>query len=89
MAQKKKKQHYVPQFYLNAWSIPDSHQTHVYDRISDTRRISNIEDVAMENGFYNIIPMEVLPRDVISRFREQGLELDFESQGVENAFLKR
>ncbi len=89
MAQKKKKQHYVPQFYLNAWSIPGSHQTHVYDKKTDSIRINNITDVAMENGFYDVIPEDVLSEEVINWFREQGLEPNqSETQGLEDGLAE-
>ena len=38
MTQKTKKQHYVPQFYLNAWGIQGTHQIYVYDKKSEAKR---------------------------------------------------
>lgn len=51
---KKKKQHYVPQCYLNAWVIPDTHQVYVFDKILQTMRRNSIEDIASEKYFYDI-----------------------------------
>ena len=50
---KKKKQHYVPQCYLENWSIPKTHQLYVYDKIQQKIRKSNITDCASENYFYD------------------------------------
>ena len=52
--QKKKKQHYVPQCYLEAWAMPGTHQINVYDKELRKPRVSNILDVASENYFYDI-----------------------------------
>lgn len=86
MTQKTKKQHYVPQLYLNAWCIPGTHHVHIYDKVADSYRTNNIADVASERYFYDINP-EVLFSD---RFRESlrqnGLTLGTDSQVVENAF---
>lgn len=54
LAQKIKKQHTVPQCYLNAWCAPGKKQTHVFDKVSEQKRISNIEDIASERYFYDI-----------------------------------
>lgn len=43
---KKKKQHYVPQCYLERWAIAGTHQINVYDKNKQQSRINNIEDVA-------------------------------------------
>jgi len=51
---KKKKQHYVPQCYLEAWAMPETHQINVYDKELRKSRVSNIIDVASENYFYDI-----------------------------------
>ena len=51
---KKKKQHYVPQCYLEAWTMLGGKQVNVYDKIKKTQRINNIEDVAEKNYFYDI-----------------------------------
>ena len=52
MGKTKKKQHYVPQCYLEAWAIPNTHQIFVYDKKTSRDRKSNIIDVASENRFY-------------------------------------
>ena len=89
MAQKKKKQHYVPQFYLNAWSIPESHQTYVYDKETDFCRVNNITDVAMENGFYDVVPEDVISKEVLDWFCEKGIPVkQGQSQGLEDGFAE-
>lgn len=89
MAQKKKKQHYVPQFYLNAWSIPESHQTYVYDKETDSCRVNNITDVAMENGFYDVVPEDVISKEVLDWFCEKGIPVkQGQSQGLEDGFAE-
>ena len=59
MTQKTKKQHYVPQFYLNAWGIQGTHQIYVYDKKSEAKRKNNIQDVATERFFYDISPNDI------------------------------
>ena len=54
MEQKKKKQHYVPQFYLRSWDISEKNKIYVYDKVIEQKRISNIRDVASENYFYDV-----------------------------------
>ena len=50
----KKNQHYVPQCYLEAWAITDTHRVYVYDKKTKKSYCSNIEDIAMERYFYDI-----------------------------------
>ena len=66
--QKKKKQHYVPQCYLEAWVIPNTHQLYVYDKEQKKQRINNIMDVAEENYFYDIDLTGILTRDVLEKY---------------------
>lgn len=89
MAENKvKKQHYVPQCYLEAWAIQGKYQTYVYDKTNRSSRNNSIRDIASENCFYDINPTEIFSEQVLNRFREQGLEWDCEtlSQGIEKAF---
>ena len=51
---RKKKQHYVPQCYLEQWAIENTHQINVYDKAKKENRQNNITDVASENYFYDI-----------------------------------
>lgn len=62
---KKKKQHYVPQCYLENWSIPKTHQLYVYDKIQQKIRKSNITDCASENYFYDFKFDKDLSMDVM------------------------
>lgn len=50
----KKKQHFVPQCYLESWEIPNTHQVYVYNKKSKKSYIANIENVAAERYFYDI-----------------------------------
>ena len=52
---KKKKQHYVPQCYLEAWTISGGKQVNIYDKVKKENRINNIEDVAEKNIFMILI----------------------------------
>ena len=72
MEQKTKKQHYVPQCYLKAWSFSDKEQIYVYDRITDSIRINSVRDVAAERYFYDINPYELLPEAQIAKLHEQN-----------------
>ena len=76
MEQKTKKQHYVPQCYLKAWSFSDKEQIYVYDRITDSIRINSVKDVAAERYFYDINPYELLPEAQIAKLHEQGFNWD-------------
>ena len=88
MEQKTKKQHYVPQCYLKAWSFSDKEQIYVYDRITDSIRINSVKDVAAERYFYDINPYELLPEAQIAKLHEQGFNWDTnkKSQIIEHAF---
>ncbi|MBQ3262808.1 MAG: DUF4238 domain-containing protein [Oscillospiraceae bacterium] len=85
MTQKTKKQHTVPQFYLYEWCIPGTHQVHVYDKITDSKRINNILDVASERYFYDIAPEELFPDSFIESLYQNGLEIANDTQAVEKA----
>lgn len=54
MAKEKKKQHYVPQSYLENWAIPGTHQVHVYNKTQRKTYFTNIGNVASERYFYDI-----------------------------------
>jgi len=86
--QKTKKQHYVPRCYLDAWAVPNKYQVHVYDLKTDMQRISNINDIASENHFYDFIPDNVFSKQALDAFHKYGILLDSKSpfQGIEHAF---
>ncbi|MBE6992002.1 MAG: DUF4238 domain-containing protein [Ruminococcaceae bacterium] len=65
---RKKKQHYVPQCYLEAWAIPGTHQLHVYDKKLKKQRINNILDVAEENYFYDIDLTGILTKEELGKY---------------------
>lgn len=54
MNKKKKKQHYVPRFYLEQWSIPNKYQVYVYNKKEKRSYVASIYDVASEHFFYDI-----------------------------------
>ena len=85
---RKKKQHYVPQCYLNAWAIKGTHQIHVYDKQIRKDRINNIIDVASENYFYDINFKKALSNNekAILGIEDDELEDMSKEQSIENFF---
>ena len=43
MAKEKKKQHYVPQAYLENWSVPNKHQVYVYNKTQRKTYLTGID----------------------------------------------
>lgn len=88
---RKKKQHYVPQCYLNAWAIKDTHQIHVYDKQIRKQRINNITDVASENYFYDIDFRKALSRNEkeLLGIDDDALQYMGKEQFIENFFASR
>lgn len=85
---RKKKQHYVPQCYLEAWAIKGTQQTNVYDKEKRQKRQNNIKDVAPENYFYDINFRKALSRkeqDLLA-VSEENLEEISKQQALENFF---
>ena len=88
MSPKKKKQHYVPQCYLENWAIDGSHQIYVYDKEMNKQRKNNITDVASENYFYDVDLTGIVTND---KAKEMGFS-NFdpskadEAQYIENFF---
>lgn len=70
MKQKTKKEHYVPQCYLNAWCTSGEKQMHVFDKVSEQKRTNNIEDVASERFFYDIDPNAFCLGDYVEGCRD-------------------
>ena len=89
MSQRTKKQHYVPQCYLNAWST-SKHQIYVFDKSTESARINSIQDVASERFFYDINPEDYLSPDFLNALRQRGVSLDDValSQVLERTFAK-
>lgn len=91
MPGRKKKQHYVPQCYLEAWAIPDTHQLFVYDKQIQKERKSNILDVAEENYFYDIDLTKVISETEKEKYgfsKDADLSKADEGQYLENMFSK-
>lgn len=83
--QKVKKEHYVPQFYLNAWDEAGTHQIHVYDKTADCFRVNNISDVAVERYFYDVNPKDIFSKKYLDEMKKHGFSWDSDekSQGLE------
>ena len=88
---KKKKQHYVPQCYLERWAMPGTHQINVYDKDKQKPRVNNIEDVAQERFFYDINFQKVLSDEekTLSGLTEEELVDLSDNQYYENFFSDR
>ena len=88
---KKKKQHYVPQCYLERWAMPGTHQINVYDKVKQMPRVNNIEDVAQERFFYDINFQKALSEEEKSLcgFTEDELAELSDNQYYENYFSDR
>lgn len=88
---KKKKQHYVPQCYLERWAMPGTYQVNVYDKNKQEPRVNNIEDVAQERFFYDINFQKALSGEEksLSGFTEEELEELSSNQYYENFFSDR
>lgn len=88
MGEIKKKQHYVPQCYLEAWAVPNTHQVFVYDKNLRQERKNNITDVASENHFYDVdFPKSVDPKVCENlRMNVDEVEAILKSQPIENFF---
>ncbi len=86
MAPKSKKQHYVPQFYLNAWSIPEKHQIHVYDKSTKSARINNISDVASERYFYDANLKDVFSQEFLEMLFPGNVAPQEDVQLIEKLF---
>ena len=85
---KKKKEHYVPQCYLEKWCIPGSLQVNVFDKEKDETRTNHIEDVASENYFYDLNLEGVFSAEEIKFYDLEGLDLSKidDEQYIENFF---
>ncbi len=85
---KKKKEHYVPQGYLENWCIPGSKQVNVFDKEKDEIRTNSIEDIASENYFYDLNLEGVLSKEEIKFYNLEGVDLSRidDKQYIENYF---
>ena len=80
-----KKQHYVPQCYLNNFSKENSNQVYVFDKKNHFSRVSNINDVDEANYFY-----ELPNDDLLKQFgldNKQAIE-EFFSKEIETEYAK-
>lgn len=83
---KKKKQHFVPQCYLEKWCIDGTKHTNVFDKIKEEQRQNHIEDIASENYFYDINLEGVLSQEELKYFGLEGVDLSKldDNQFIEN-----
>ena len=83
-----KKQHYVPQSYLENWSIPGQHHVYVFDKYKDEVRTNNIEDIASENYFYDLNFAGVFSEAEIKQYQLDDIDLSKidNNQYIENYF---
>ncbi len=87
---KKKKEHYVPQGYLEKWCIPGSFQVNVFDKEKDEIRSNHIEDIASENYFYDLNLEDVFTAEEIKYYDLEGVDLskiDDEQYNVELSMI--
>lgn len=86
--QKTKKQHTVPECYLNAWKIPGKDSMHVYDSKRNKYRINNINDVASHNFFYDTELVNLLPKEKLQQLLEGKISIrpDADPQIIEHTF---
>ncbi|AQU78314.1 DUF4238 domain-containing protein [Planococcus faecalis] len=80
--QAKKRQHYVPQFYLNSFASKRKKNFKItfYDKVSKSDVPVNVRDVAQENKFYNVTAQnfkETFGFEPPSDYNEQELEDTF------------
>lgn len=69
---KVKKQHFVPQFYLSRWAIKaGTRQVYVFNKELEKSYISNIQDIASANYFYDFPKMtDEQKNDFIQRLKK-------------------
>lgn len=91
MAKEKKKQHFIPQCYLENWQISNKHHIYMYDKT--TKKISqpDIKDVAQKRYFYDIAFSEMIKQNVLDSY---GFSIDDvkkleDKQLIENYFANQ
>ena len=91
MAKEKKKQHYVPRCYLEAWKTKDKYQTYVYNKKLKKAYLSNLHDVASERYFYDLEWSDNISPEVCKRLgiTEETIHELNEKQIIENFFAER
>lgn len=65
-----KKQHYVPQFYLQRFANSNL-QTNVYDKFQQKSFVANIRDIASSNYFYDLSQESIKTLEELLKEREQ------------------
>lgn len=90
MGKEKKKQHYVPQCYLEHWAIPNKYQLYVYDKHNQRSYISNIKDVASERYFYDMDFKDIVTDSELKEYLGETYDHRYmdDDQYIENFFAK-
>ena len=91
MAKEKKKQHYVPQAYLESWSVPDKHQVYVYNKMQRKTYLTGIDNIANERYFYDIDFTGILTEEDLKAYGISSCDpkhID-DGQYIENFFANR
>ncbi len=88
MAKEKKKQHFVPRFYLERWAIPGKYQVYVFNKQQKKSYPASIYDIASERYFYDIDFTGIFTEDDFKKFglpRCDPKHID-DNQYIENFF---
>lgn len=90
MGKEKKKQHYVPQCYLEQWSVPDKHQLYVYNKKQKRSYLASICDVASERYFYDFDFTGIFTEDDLKKYGLNVCDPKHVDDGqyIENYFSK-
>ena len=91
MAKEKKKQHFVPQCYLENWQTSNEHHIFMYDKITQKISRPDIKDVAQKRYFYDIAFSELIKQNALDSF---GFSFDDvkqleDKQLIENYFANQ
>ena len=86
MAKEKKKQHYVPQCYLENWTSNDSKQVYAFDKMAKRSFCTNTSNIAAERYFYDIDFSKVLSEEEKQKFVSDDIDLEklSDEQYIEN-----
>ena len=88
MANEVKKEHFVPQCYLEAWTRPGSLQVQVYDKKRNKYRSNSVEDISCQRRFYDTAPINLLPEEELRKLLrgENVSNNDADCKIIEHAF---
>lgn len=83
-----KKEHVVPQCYLEAWTRTGSKQVFVFDKLRKMYRQNSIEDVACQRHFYDTHPVFLLKHEELKKLTQEGktIDPDADQQVIEHIY---